>query len=162
MEKNAFTNECNELLFKYLDCYYIDIVDQFLGDELNLFELTPTHFEEELYWEEGRIIQDIIENKPEKKHVNTYSNRVRVNRIIKLRKNNENNQIVRNLFTSDIMDAICLNTSIESLEQYKELWIELYDQHFTEKEEMMCYIDENPRFSVIAPYLSDSKEGIYV
>ena len=145
-----------------MDCYYIDIVDQFLGDELNLFELTPTHFEEELYWEEGRIIQDIIENKPEKKHVYTYSNRVRVNRIIKLRKNNENNQIVRNLFTSEIMDAICLNTSIESLEQYKELWIELYDQHFTEREEMMCYIAENPRFSIIAPYFSDSKEGIYV
>lgn len=145
-ERNKFTTELNEMLFRELDCYYIDLVDEFLSDELSYLELRPTHYENELYEEEGKIIEHIVKEHPLQKHYTTYGNRVRISRICKLLEKNRGSAVLRELFHGKALDSLVLNMEISDIRQYQELLLELYDQDFANQVQIFHYLKEMKKY----------------
>lgn len=79
---------------EYTNCWYVDIVDQFLSYDRSFVSVSPAHFEDECYYEEGKIIKKIIDEIPSQKVFTEYDVDVRINRIVKLR---ESGNIIEDL-----------------------------------------------------------------
>ncbi len=101
---------------EFSSCYYVDIVGQFFSDDRSFVSLSPVHYEDECYIEEGKIIKKIIEEEPSQKIFTEYDTDTRINRIVKFKKNGNENDNLKLVFHS-WQDEILLNLNPEQIEK---------------------------------------------
>ncbi len=108
-------------------CYYIDFVDSFVSDEMNLLYLNSVHYENEFYYEVIELMHKIIEEMPSARHYSEYRSSTRVSRMAKLRQNNSADEIPAELFPTRL-DRCVLKLPAETITANAAAIAELYDK----------------------------------
>ena len=134
-ERNSYSDVYSEYLAQKTGCYYIDIVDQFLADEMNLLYLNSLHYENEFYDEVQRMMRYILAEHPTQRHFTTYGNGTRVKRIAKLNRFNPNNGIVKALFHDNWLDDVLLRLDPDFLDAHVEQFARIYDECYASSDE---------------------------
>ena len=114
--RNEIIRKFEKEFLKFTNCYYIDIVSQFFADDRSFVSLSPAHYEDDCYIEEAKIIKKIIEEKPSQKVFTEYDVDTRINRIVRFKKNGNQNENLKFVFSS-WQDEILLNLNPEKIEE---------------------------------------------
>lgn len=118
-EVNILRNEKCRIFEKafceYTNCRYIDIVRQFCSDDLSFVSVSPIHYEDSCYIEEGKIIKKIIDENPEQRVFSDYDSDTRLKRIIRFKKSGNNIDILKQIFDK-WQDEILLGLSPKQIE----------------------------------------------
>ncbi len=134
-ERKPYNDLYNDYLAERCGCYYIDLVDQFLADEMNILYLNSGHFENEFYEEVQKLMRYIMEEKPERKHFTTYDNRTRVKRIARLSGANPGHPLLHSLFHDSWLDDCLLKLPADVVAEHAEVFARLYDEQYPSAEE---------------------------
>ena len=113
---NSDVRKYEKIFTDYTDCYYVDIVQDFFSDERSQTNLSPVHFEPICYTEEAKIIKRIITTLPEQKHFTEYEPAAHAERILRLKKANNTNNVLMSAFHSEF-DRELINMSKSQLEK---------------------------------------------
>lgn len=130
IERNPHNDIYTDYFAKKSGCYYIDIVDQFLSDEMNLLYLNTVHYENAFYDEVRALMYRIMTEEPQQRHFSTYSARTRVNRIVALRRKNPNEPILASLFCRNWLDETLLQLDPEAVEKNAAVFAKLYEADY--------------------------------
>lgn len=130
LERNPFNDLYTDYFAKRCGCYYIDIIDQFLSDEMNLLYLNSVHYEDEFYNEVRRLMRYIIAEQPNRRHFTTYDSYTRVKRIAKLTAVNPGNNVVRGLFRGGWLDDALLKLPSAVVSENAAVFARLYDEGY--------------------------------
>lgn len=134
-ERNIHSDMYTKYLAQKTGCYYIDIVDQFLSDEMNLLYLNALHYENEFYDEVQKIMRHILAEHPTQRHFTTYDNGTRVKRIAKLNRLNPNSTVVKALFRDSWLDKVLLKMDPDFVEENVDQLARIYDENYTSFDE---------------------------
>lgn len=134
-ERNRKNDIYTEAFCKYSGCWLVDISDQFLSDDRSFVTLSPAHFEEECYLEEGKIIKNIIENKPKQKRFSDYSADVRLARILRFIKAGNSADELEELFHGKKPDSFVVRMSAEDIEKNYDFILSMYNKSYKTDEE---------------------------
>lgn len=133
--KNEVIDKVYDLVRNWLNCYCIDFGKEFLADDIGYSSSASIHYELDFYEVEATVIQNIIATKPEQKVYEVYPNTVRVNRILRLVKNNHRG-LLGQIFKSNL-DKIIVSLPTETIECYKSEIINFYNQKIDNKMDLL-------------------------
>lgn len=134
-KKNKLIDKVYSLVRNWLNCYCIEFGRDFLADDVGFGSSAPVHYELDFYEAEAAVIQKIIATKPKQKIYKAYSNEVKVNRIIRLARNNSPD-LLSQIFTGSL-DKIIISLPVEVVEQYKKEIIAFYDAEIDNKIDLL-------------------------
>ncbi len=143
IERNPYGHRYNDYFANKSGCYYIDIVDQFLSDEMNLLYLNTVHYENAFYDEVRLLLKHIMTQEPTQKHFTAYSSRTRVERIVSLRRSNPDAPILSELFCQNWLDQLLLKLDVETVGKFFEDFAGLYDQNHPDIHTAIAALAEN-------------------
>lgn len=135
LERNPYNDIYTEYFANTCGCYYIDIVDQFLADEMNMLYLKSVHYEDEFYEEVQKLMRYIVSEQPSKKHFTTYDYDTRVKRIAKMTKHNAGSPVLQTLFHNHWLDEYLLNMDSAIVETNAQVFAELYSESYLSAQE---------------------------
>ncbi len=135
-ERNQKNDIYNKAFQSFANCYYVDIADQFLSDDHSFVTLSPAHFEEECYLEEGKIIKYIIKNKPKQKIFDDYSPEVRLNRILRFKRAGNSSEALEKLFFRKVPDKYIIRFDSEDIAENFDFLLNLYEKNYASSEEL--------------------------
>lgn len=101
---------------EYTGCWYVDIVGQFFSDDRSFVSVSPVHYEDSCYFEEGKIIKKIIDEKPAQKVFSDYDINTRLKRIIHFKKSGNEIDALRRIFDK-WQDEILLGLTAKQIER---------------------------------------------
>lgn len=133
--RNTQMQKAFQYLKDKLNCYTIEFSGDFLSDELGYSKKTDIHYELAFYWIVSRKIQYILENIPEQKCFQTYGGEIRLNRILRLRRNNSTG-ILKKLFPLEL-DDIVLQLPVEILMKNSVRVACWYDRGYKSKADLI-------------------------
>lgn len=134
-ERNPYNDRYTDYFAKRSGCYYIDIIDQFLSDEMNLLYLNSVHYENEFYRQVCKIMGYILRERPNQRHFTTYDSLTRVKRIARLNRANPGSNVVRALFRGGWLDDALLKLDGDFLEENAPMIARIYDEGFANPDE---------------------------
>lgn len=129
---NKWENKVFDYLKKELNCYTIEVMQNFMSDECGYSLKSPVHMQLSFYNVVNQKVNYIIENEPEKKCYDTYDGIVRVQTISNLLKANRASEL--KIFFNNRIDDIVLQIPQKVIEQNMvkiALW---YDMKFDDKD----------------------------
>lgn len=129
-EHNRYNDRYVEYFANRTGCYYIDIIDQFLSDEMNLLYLNSVHYENEFYEQVRSIMGRILAEHPAQRHFTACDSLTRVRRMARLVSANPGSEVVRSLFRSGWLDEALLKLDGEFLKENEGLLAALYDEGY--------------------------------
>ena len=129
--RNKLIRKFEKAFLEFTNCYYVNIVNQFFSDDSSFVSLSPVHYEDECYIEEGKIIKKIIRETPSEKVFTEYDVDTRINRILRFKKSGNQNEHLKYIFSS-WQDEILLNLDSEQIEEnYDALKSVYYEKSFS-------------------------------
>lgn len=87
-------------------CWYVNIIGDFISDEMAMASLSPVHYEDVCYEEEAAIIRRIISDRPGQKVFDTYSAPARLWRILCFREDGNDIEVLRDIFDEEGDDEL--------------------------------------------------------
>lgn len=137
VERNLY-NECyTDYFVNRSGCYYIDLIDQFLSDEMNILYLKSVHYEDAFYEEVQKLMLHILTQEPTQRHFTTYDHGTRVRRIARMTQKNAGNPVLKKLFGGGWLDECLLQTNPEIVLENAEIFARMYDEHYSSAEEAL-------------------------
>lgn len=133
-ERNPHSDAYADYFAQRSGCYYIDIIDQFISDEMNLLYLNSVHYENAFYAEVERLILHILEHQPKTRHFTECSSVTRIRRLAKLNANNPEHPVVQALFADHPLDAELLTLPAQTVLAHAEELAQLRDMGYTSLE----------------------------
>ncbi|MBE6984922.1 MAG: hypothetical protein E7434_04795 [Ruminococcaceae bacterium] len=127
-ERNPYNDRYTNHFAKKCGCYYIDIVDQFLSDEMNLLYLNTVHYENEFYTEVCKIMRHIISEQPNQRHFTTYDSLTKIRRIAKLNAKNPGSPVIKRLFPNGWLDELLFKLPAKTVSDHAADLARLYDE----------------------------------
>lgn len=118
-----------------LNGYFLEFPREFVSDDVGYSSSSPVHYELVYYSVVKDAIEYIVSKQPTRKSFNLYSNNVRVERMLRLRKENEP-EILFEYFKKPL-DHIILSLPYEFLEKYRNEIVEFYDDGLTTVQEVI-------------------------
>ncbi len=110
---------------EYSNCWYVDIVDQFVSHEQSFVSESPVHYEDDCYYEEGKIIKKIVDEMPSQKHFSGYDIDVRLNRIISFKESGNDEEALRIVFRK-WQDEVVIKLNEKKIKSNYDLLKDLY------------------------------------
>ncbi|MDD3164576.1 MAG: hypothetical protein PHS97_01810 [Oscillospiraceae bacterium] len=138
VERNRLNQLYTDYFAKKSGCYYIDIIDQFLADEMNLLYLKSMHYEDAFYESVQKLIRYITTEEPEQRHFTRYDFLTRVHRIARLNAGNPHNPIVQALFHEYWLDEALLKMDPKLVLDNASVFAKLYDEPFQSAEQAIA------------------------
>lgn len=129
LERNPHNDVYTNYFAEKTGCYYIDIVDQFLSDEMNLLYLNTVHYENAFYDEVRKLMHHIMLHEPAQKHYTDYTSLTRVRRIASLCRQNPGDPVLSELFCRNWLDSLLLKLDPELVQQHAAAFTQLYDEN---------------------------------
>lgn len=143
-EKQKFYDICLSYFLRHSDFYYIDIIKDFFADENTILTLSPTHFEEELYVEEAKIIFSIINNhkvkQPQKRFV-TYRGDTKAARLLKLLEKNRYNKKFEEKFAFTSTQKFICEQDLHILKSHRKELAYIYDMKIEDIETVATLLE---------------------
>lgn len=131
-EHNRYNDRYAAYFANRTGCYYIDIIDQFLSDEMNLLYLNSVHYENEFYEQVRRIMGRILSEQPAQRHFTACDSLTRVRRMARLVDANPDSEVVRSLFQDGWLDEALLKLDGVFLKENEALLAALYDEGYAD------------------------------
>ncbi len=133
--KNEIIDKVYSLVKEWLDCYCIEFGREFLADDIGYASSSSVHYELDFYEAEADVIQKIIADRPAQKIYATYSNEMRVERILRLAGKNPP-ELLRQVFTGKL-DGLIVALPAETIAIYKREIAAFYDQGIDSREALL-------------------------
>ena len=118
-----------------LNGYYLEFPREFLADDIGYNSSSRVHYELIFYEVVKKNIEYIIFYQPENKCFYSYSNAVRMERMLRLRKKNEAGILIE--YFSNPLDQIILSLPYQCLVDYKNEIIDFYNDGITTVPQML-------------------------
>lgn len=112
----------------YCGCWYVDIVGQFYSHDQSFVTLSPVHYEDDCYLEEGKIIKKIIDEKPQQKVFSDYDTDTRLKRILDFKESGNEREMLKCAFNKWQDEIVCSLTK-QQIERNRDFIKSLYSEN---------------------------------
>lgn len=139
-ERNPFNDRYVDYFARRSGCYYIDIVDQFVSDEMNLLYLNTVHYESEFYTEVCKLMRYIIDQRPSRRHFTSYDSLTKLRRMAKLTASGAEKNVIAKLFSDSWLDKRLIELPPEVLRKNAQILAHLCDENCSHLASAKAYL----------------------
>ncbi len=129
LARNEYSDACADYFSEISGCYYVDTVDNYISDEMNLLYLNSIHYENEFYEELEDIIRHIVKEEPEKRVFSASDPAVRVKRIARLTAVDNSPELIAEALSASPLDKCIISLPSEAALANATLLGSLYGEY---------------------------------
>ena len=132
---HSFQSFAFDYVKEKLNCYTIDITNEFCSDDCGFRKRISVHYGYDFYREAYKLIKHIVYNEPEQKKFDNYDYHVRVRRMADMLEHNKA-AIVRQFFPQPLDEAV-LKLSSEVIRQHEKVIVSWYESSISTEDELL-------------------------